>query len=57
MLRQLREGLQLYGLIGVLEKNKAVCRGLFVAGDDDKVCPDLLNHSLTSSSLLLSLID
>ncbi|XP_076858389.1 uncharacterized protein LOC143512215 isoform X2 [Brachyhypopomus gauderio] len=37
MLRQLREGLQLYGLIGVMERNREICRELFVAGDDDKV--------------------
>lgn len=37
MLRQLREGLQLYGLIGVMERNRAVCRDLFVAGDEEKV--------------------
>ncbi|XP_049329197.1 uncharacterized protein LOC107197441 [Astyanax mexicanus] len=37
MLRQLREGLQLYGFIGVMERNRELCRGFFVAGDDDKV--------------------
>ncbi|MED6255333.1 hypothetical protein ATANTOWER_008020, partial [Ataeniobius toweri] len=36
MLRQLREGLQLYGL-EVMERNRELCRGLFVAGDSDEV--------------------
>uniref|UniRef100_A0A1A8VFH6 Uncharacterized protein n=1 Tax=Nothobranchius furzeri TaxID=105023 RepID=A0A1A8VFH6_NOTFU len=37
MLRQLREGLQLYGLMGVMEKNRQLCRDLFVAGNSDEV--------------------
>ncbi|MED6232406.1 hypothetical protein ATANTOWER_029385 [Ataeniobius toweri] len=37
MLRQLREGLQLYGLIGVMEQNRELCRGLFVGGNSDEV--------------------
>ena len=37
MLQQLCEGLNLYGLIGVMEKNRELCRGLFVAGDDDDI--------------------
>ncbi|XP_072560331.1 uncharacterized protein [Paramormyrops kingsleyae] len=37
MLRQLREGLQLYGLIDVMERNRELCRGLFVAGADHNV--------------------
>ncbi|XP_054587086.1 uncharacterized protein [Nothobranchius furzeri] len=36
MLRQLREGLQLYGLMGVMEKNRQLCRDLFVAGNSDE---------------------
>ncbi|XP_056596311.1 G2/M phase-specific E3 ubiquitin-protein ligase-like [Triplophysa dalaica] len=37
MLLQLREGLQLYGLIDVMRKNREVCRSLFVVqGGDDK---------------------
>ncbi len=38
MLQQLREGLQLYNLIDIMEKNREVCRSLFVVqGGDDKV--------------------
>ncbi|XP_051793701.1 uncharacterized protein zgc:112966 [Acanthochromis polyacanthus] len=37
MLRQLREGLQLYSLIDVMERNRKLCHGLFVAADADKV--------------------
>ncbi|KAF4106742.1 hypothetical protein G5714_012732 [Onychostoma macrolepis] len=38
MLQQLREGLKLYNLIDVMEKNREVCRSLFVVqGGDDKV--------------------
>lgn len=38
MLQQLCEGLQLYGLIDVMRKNREVCRSLFVVqGGDDKV--------------------
>ncbi|XP_026109618.1 uncharacterized protein LOC113081918 isoform X1 [Carassius auratus] len=38
MLQQLREGLQLYRLIDTMEKNREVCRSLFVVqGGNDKV--------------------
>jgi len=38
MLQQLREGLQLYRLIDTMEKNREVCRSLFVMqGGNDKV--------------------
>lgn len=59
MLRQLREGLQLYGLIDVMERNGECCRGLFVAGDDDKVSPapyGFLNQRHVSSSVALNKI-
>lgn len=56
MLRQLREGLQLYGLIGVMERNRAVCRDLFVAGDDEKVSYyDLLNKRHVGVPVVLSI--
>jgi len=40
MLQQLREGLQLYRLVDIMEKNKEVCRGLFVfeGGNDQVMC-------------------
>ncbi len=38
MLQQLREGLQLYRLVDIMEKNKEVCCGLFVfEGANDQV--------------------
>ncbi|XDV25899.1 hypothetical protein PO909_029726 [Leuciscus waleckii] len=38
MLQQLRQGLQLYHLVDIMEKNKEVCRGLFVfEGGNDQV--------------------
>ncbi|RXN13021.1 G2 M phase-specific E3 ubiquitin- ligase-like protein [Labeo rohita] len=38
MLQQLREGLQLYHLVDIMEKNKEVCRSLFVfEGGNDQV--------------------
>ncbi len=38
MLQQLREGLQLYCLVDIMEKNKEVCCGLFVfEGVNDQV--------------------
>lgn len=38
VLQQLCEGLQLYNLIDIMEKNREVCRSLFVVqGGDEKV--------------------
>lgn len=38
MLQQLREGLQLYRLVDIMEKNKEVCRSHFVfEGGNDQV--------------------
>ncbi|XP_056096001.1 uncharacterized protein LOC130075419 [Rhinichthys klamathensis goyatoka] len=43
MLQQLREGLQLYRLVDIMEKNKEVCRGLFVfEGGNDQVDSDYI---------------
>uniref|UniRef100_A0A8C5F8G8 HECT domain-containing protein n=1 Tax=Gadus morhua TaxID=8049 RepID=A0A8C5F8G8_GADMO len=38
MLQQMREGLEVYNLIKVMQTKPNECRNLFVVGDDDKVC-------------------
>lgn len=38
MLQQLREGLEIYNLIKVMQKKPQECHDLFVIGYDDKVC-------------------
>lgn len=38
MLQQLREGLEIYDLIKVMQKKPQECNDLFVIGYDDKVC-------------------
>ncbi|XP_056090393.1 uncharacterized protein LOC130070131 [Rhinichthys klamathensis goyatoka] len=47
MLQPLREGLQLYRLVDIMEKNKEVCRGLFVfEGGNDQVDSDYIASHL-----------
>mgnify|MGYP007124594694 CR=1 FL=1 len=38
MLQQMREGLEVYNLIKVMQIKPNECRNLFVVGADDKVC-------------------
>lgn len=37
MLNDLREGLNMYNLVSVLEQKPEHCRGLFIIGNDEKV--------------------
>ncbi|XP_035985284.1 uncharacterized protein LOC105919651 isoform X3 [Fundulus heteroclitus] len=46
MLQQLREGLELYQLLSVMQKKPKECRNLFVIGDDDKVDSHYIISSL-----------
>jgi len=55
MLQQLREGLEIYDLIKVMQKKPQECHDLFVIGYNDKVCRNsILSICLFSFFIVLN---